>query len=497
MKPLLSILAAVSLHAATIHGNVVEHQSGKPLSRVLVKLLPLPGVAAQPVTARTNTYGAFEFSNVPAGAYMVTASRKNFVTVQYGQKQWNSAGEPIVLDDSASTFLNIRMPHFAAINGRVVDENDVGIPHQPVVAYRNTRPPQLAARAVANEKGEFRIYGLEAGSYLVRSTPLDTTEISYLPTFAKDTTQADDARVVEVTLDQEADGVEIRPIPGTLIPVFGRVDVSMPPVTVTFASDMGREAEQTDGAFRFAPVPPGAYDLYAEGPGDGTARCPAVGAWEEVDLRRPHPLGLTATCISPSFVSVVGAGGRQVDVSRFKLYARRVDKAGPGQVRELPVQGRRAFLLPGRWQVMLETPPEYYVSGFSPSYVNPGKHRFDGWNDVIAYSGAYLQFTVSGSPGGVHGAVTGTSHETVAGAPVFLETIDSMTGARTGELRSTMTDTRGQYHFRGLAPGEYHILATFEYQAPDAQTMAQARPQSVSVQEGGDVQQDLDLFVLP
>ena len=30
------------------------------------------------------------------------------------------------------------------------------------------------------------------------------------------------------------------------------------------------------------------------------------------------------------------------------------------------------------------------------------------------------------------------------------------------------TDTRGQYQFSGLAPGEYRLLATFEYQAPTA-----------------------------
>jgi len=59
-----------------------------------------------------------------------------------------------------------------------------------------------------------------------------------------------------------------------------------------------------------------------------------------------------------------------------------------------------------------------------------------------------------------------------------------------------LTDTRGQYKFQGLAPGDYNILATFEYQSPDFETMSMARPQSVYVREASDAQLDLDLFVL-
>lgn len=499
MRKASLILCAAALHAATIRGNVVEHQSGKPLSRVTIRLQPLAGVAAQGATTRTNSFGSFEITGLAAGAYLVTASRQNFVTVQYGQKQWNSAGEPVVLDESSATFLNIRMPHFAAISGRVVDENDVGIPHEKVAAYRNTRPVQLVANATADERGEFRIYGLEPGSYMVRSGPLANEEISYVPTFAKDSLRAEDGRVADVSYDADTSGIEIRPVPGKLLKVAGFVSVSLPvPVNLTFATDWGRDTAivQPGGPFSFSPVPPGTYEFYAEGPGDGSYRCEAVGLWQEVTLKTEREIMLNAPCMSFVTIGISGLGGQRVDASKFSILARRVDMAGPGEVRQVAMEGRRSLLLPGRWEVELRTPPNYYVAGFSSNRPNQVVQLPDGWNPLTVTTSGYAQFRVSNSPGAIHGVVTGTSHEPVAGAPVYLEEIDPATGTRGAELRVATTDTRGQYRFQGLAPGNYNILATFEYKMPDADTMAMARPQSVSVKEAGDVQQDLDLFVL-
>jgi hypothetical protein len=65
---LLPALAATALHAGVIRGVVVENQTGKPLSRAVVTLKPLPGSGGVALTARTNTYGVFDFPPVPGGA---------------------------------------------------------------------------------------------------------------------------------------------------------------------------------------------------------------------------------------------------------------------------------------------------------------------------------------------------------------------------------------------------------------------------------------------
>ncbi len=473
---------------------MVEHQTGKPLSRVLMKLMPLPGVSAEVLTTHTDPYGAFAFSNVPAGAWLLSAARHDYVTVQYGQKQWTSAGQPIVLDDAAGVFLNIRMPRFGAITGRVLDENEVGIPNQPVVAYRNSQPPELLGKGTADEQGRFRIYGLAPGSYLVRSAPWEDETISYLPTFSKESTNAEEARQVEVALDQDIDRIDIKPVRGALVEVSGSVSPALPKeVVLTFATDLGREITKTAGAFRFGSVPPGVYEMYAEAPGDAT--CPVLGVWQEVDLRRPHPIHLNVPCMNTTFVSIVGKNGQQVDAGQFQILARRVDRAGVGEIQEITIERRGISLLPGRWQVMLKTPPNYYVAQLNEGSVNSGRQRADGWNELNLTRPSYIRFVVSTGPGGVHGQVTGVAHEAVSGAPVYLEPIDAQSGKRIGDLRAAICDTRGQYHFYGLAPGQYRILATFEYQSPRAEEMERSG-KTITISENSDKDLGLDLFVL-
>ena len=46
------------------------------------------------------------------------------------------------------------------------------------------------------------------------------------------------------------------------------------------------------------------------------------------------------------------------------------------------------------------------------------------------------------------------------------------------DVRETRTDIHGQYQFQGLSPGNYRILSTFEFHAPDPATMELAGPRA-------------------
>ena len=97
-KWLVFLLAGGVLQAAIIKGSVAENQTGKALARTLVSIQPLPGSAGPTGTVRTNSYGMFEFIDLPAGAYLIQAARRGFMPAQYGQKNWRAAGQPVVLD---------------------------------------------------------------------------------------------------------------------------------------------------------------------------------------------------------------------------------------------------------------------------------------------------------------------------------------------------------------------------------------------------------------
>jgi hypothetical protein len=495
-KCLLLALAAGALDAAVIRGTVVENQTGHPLARALVALQPVAGTSGQPQTVRTSLYGTFQFAPVPAGAYLVSASRAGFASVQYGQKQWKSAGVPIQVGESDSPHLSMRLPRFATITGTVLDENDVGLPEYEVVVYRNKRPPQLVTRAKSDDRGVFHLYGLEPGSYLVRASGKLYEEGGYLPTFSKESQIVEQAYAVEVELDQQLDRVEVRPNPGRLFTFTVEV-VAYPisavpplPVTLTLVSDIGRETVQA-ASHRFGPLPAGQYELFAQAPLQG--RVGIQGDYRRVSISRDTNLSIGLHEVPEMQFSFVGPA----DSSSLQVQGRRRDLAGETVPELMKLTKNRVQLAPGPWEVAIVPAPGFYVSGFSgPEYQPPSDGRADGWNEFFSGGGGPgVRFTLSSSPGAVHGKVK-SGGDPAAGAPVFLEPFDLEPRRRVTDTIVTRTEADGQYRFSGLAPGNYRVLSSFEYRMPDSPTMTNAGAKPVKVDEGRDVQQDLDLFVI-
>lgn len=501
-------ILGISLQAAIIRGVVTENLTGKPLSRALVTAQPIGGGNGATLHVTTSSSGGFEFTALRAGAYIITAARANFAPVQYGQKDFRSAGLAVVLEEVSSTFLNFRLPRLGVVSGHVVDENDVGLPNHDVVIYKNARPPVLLKRIQADERGAFRFFGLDPGSYLVRTVARDYEEGSYLPTFAKDTQIVEEARPVEVNLDQEVGNCDVRPKQGRLYRVEGEVLSGLMtatgepmPVKLTLASEMGREQAETGKSFRFPPMPPGPFEIYGEGQGDGSSNCFMIGAYQALEVKDKDLLDLRipAPCVRETAISVYEKGGQYVNPQQVQLLARRKDMAGTGETRLLRVFINRVQLPPGRWELMVHPPANYCVVGFSYSsrVQGLGAKRPDGWNEIVTGSGfPAIRVTLSSSPGSLHGQVTGLAHELLAGAPVYLEGYDEDSRQRVGELLSALTDARGGYHFRGLAPGTYRLLSSFEFQHPDSTMMETGGAKLIKVQEGVDTPQDLELSVL-
>jgi hypothetical protein len=152
------------LCAAVIRGYVVENQTGNPLARAVVTLQPVQGIPGGAQTVRTDSYGAFAFSSLPAGAYMVRVSKVGFLATEYGQKRWNAAGTPIALTADGGAVVAIRLPRYGAITGTVVDENDVGLVEHRVAAYRDSQPPVLGSSAISDDRGVYHLHGLAPGT---------------------------------------------------------------------------------------------------------------------------------------------------------------------------------------------------------------------------------------------------------------------------------------------------------------------------------------------
>jgi hypothetical protein len=501
-KSLLLLLLPIALEAAIIRGTVVEHATGKPLARTQITLAPLPGTPGPPQAQRTNTYGAFEFSALPGGAYLLTASRRGFPPVQYGQKNWRAAGMPIVIAEDQTSFLNLRMPRYGAITGTIVDENDVGLPEHEVVAYRNARPPRLVARAQADDRGIFRIPGLDPGRYLVRTLARQYEDGGYLPTFFRETARVDEASMLDVDFDRDTLDAKVRPFPGRLFTLDGGACTTGSPITLTLASDMGRETVVLNlppaggcADFQFQNKAPGPYEILATSPGGPRG---AEGAYAPVSLDRDHPgVKLNLLAQASIFFNFKGPQGQSVDTGAFKVQARRVDLAGEAPPETLRINSSRAPFLQGRWQLQIAPNPNYVAMDFrGPRGERSEGGRADGWNEFTVSGSGMITYVLSTKPATVRGTVTTSGRDPVGGAPVFLEPWDPKNRVRLMEPRVVRADMRGAFQITGLAPGTYRLASTFEYLAPEATDIDTMSPRTVVVEEGRDQQQDVDLYVI-
>ena len=445
---LFAAMLAAGLQGAAIRGVVLENLTGRPVARTTVVAQPIPETPGATRSVRSDLNGAFEIPGLAGGAWLVVATRRGFAPTQYGKG-------PVKLDENATVEVSVRLRRFAAIIGTVLDENDVGLQEHDVVAYRNARPPVLVARAKTDDRGVYRMEGLMPGSYFLRTVGREYDEGSYLHTFSRETTRVEEARPVEVKFDDEIAGVDIRPLPGRLVVLAGRIS-GPGPTTVYLNSDTGTQMVAADkaGNFRFPPTPPASYELYAQGRD-------AV-AWQALQLFQNTDIRVTLGPFPELRLTVKDAAGEPVEA---QILVRRVDLAGVGKPATLRDAGR--VLAPGRYEFSLAPSVLHYAMGVRP----------DGWQQVVVIGPdpVDVKFTLSTKPATLRGVVRNAAREVVAGASVHL-----------AGLRTVVTDLEGRFEFYGLPPGTYRMQASFD--APDEGAF-----QAIAIEEGQNLSIDLDL----
>ena len=125
----------------------------------------------------------------------------------------------------------------------------------------------------------FRIPGLEAGKYWVRSeayTLVDGT--GWLPTFGNVAREVREARVYQVTYDNDTPDADISPETGALFRIGGQIICSaVGPLVVTLSSETGRRRMQTEcpssyqTSYHFEGLAPGVHEVFADLQGGAAA----------------------------------------------------------------------------------------------------------------------------------------------------------------------------------------------------------------------------------
>src|SRR5262249_30038707 len=142
---------------------------------------PLVGVAVWLPSGRTtvtDAQGRYEFLNLPAGVYTVSASRPGFVSVEYGQQRALEPGEPIELGrGEVRDRIDLSLPVPAAVTGRILDFEGDPVAGADVrvlqMRYELGRRRLVDVAGVAprrsDDRGRYRLSGLPPGEYIVRA----------------------------------------------------------------------------------------------------------------------------------------------------------------------------------------------------------------------------------------------------------------------------------------------------------------------------------------
>ena len=166
--------APPSVGTASVSGVVVVAGGGQPARKTRVTLSGVELRGGRSTT--TDDQGRFSFTALPAGRYSLSANKPGHLSVSYGQRRPGLQGTQIQLSDGQKFQAQLQMPRASVITGTVLDENGEATPNTPVRALRyvtqaGRRTLQSTGSGSTDDRGIYRMFGLQPGEYVVCATP--------------------------------------------------------------------------------------------------------------------------------------------------------------------------------------------------------------------------------------------------------------------------------------------------------------------------------------
>jgi hypothetical protein len=188
-----------------VSGHVLKFGTREPAGDVPVELIPESGGAAAPTTPprgaaaglqgqdvptgptgperfRTVTAadGSFTLRGAPPGEYRLYANPAgSFLPAEFGQRTPTGVGLPITLSAGQNlTNVALTITPTAAISGRVTDAHGEPVGYANAIAgrvvYRDgVRTLEAVQSSMTNDRGEYRIFWLAPGTYILTAIPLE------------------------------------------------------------------------------------------------------------------------------------------------------------------------------------------------------------------------------------------------------------------------------------------------------------------------------------
>jgi hypothetical protein len=495
---------------ASIRGRVVSPQ-GAPVAGAMVQAYSSDGRTSTGV--ESDARGRYAIERLEADDYRVRAFKRGFTGGRSGQAQ--SAVDFLLSDsepaDATVTLrggqavdgVDVTMVRGSAITGTILDE--FGEPMQGVVVNafelrvmggRTRALAVAAARGVpgrTDDRGQYRLFGLPAGTYLVQAAPRDslTATSGYVPQFHPGTPIIDLATPTKLAADSTATAVDVtlqpapvRRIRGTLLDPDGK------PVQATLtlkASERSNALQlepvtaypNADGTFVFNNISPGEYVVQALATGR-TGRSAIVAVARHF-------------VAAPVTVAGDDPPPMQLNLSLGATLMGRVIYEGIPEPPRLGVELRtvsadfdRSPMMSGGSSGFILAPDQTfeYRGVFGPNFLTAQPKNPDWIVKSITYQGQDLsdsafdfgstetfrdiEVVVSAAGAEVRGRVADDRGVAVRDSAVVIFPTDrSKWTIRSRWMRTAASNQEGTFRMRGLVPGEYWVVAVDRFHGSD------------------------------
>ncbi len=472
---------------ARVDGTIVDAANGLNLRRTHVILRPADaGLSA--IGVETDARGHFEFRDVPPGRYALLAERDGYLPATIATRGAYRLPEILAVQSAFPlSGIEIRMYRWATIGGRI--KYDDAEPASTILvqawrerSWRGRHGYYVSTAVRTNDRGEYRIYGLAPGSYILAAVydrvvqvanlkeqpRLDASGIAvpqegYTTTFFPNSTKLAEAAPLKVGHGSEMNGIDIflnpvrkASIRGKVIDGVANAIIKSPVLNLERidASDFGGIPVQAplvvdvEGNFELHNVPSGAYMLTSEGMSGPTRIVASV------------PVTVGNTDVDNVQVILRGGAPWQValksDLERNERTVRiqfepRSDRGAI--IRETYKPDLEVSLLPGEiYDVTVDNLPDDY-------YLRTVKVNGNEVNVVSGTQGkvvAPLTLEIEKNGGQVMGrVVTESGSDIVPGANLIL----IPQHPRLADYRDGVADQNGYFLLHGVAPGKYRLLS--------------------------------------
>ena len=299
---------------ATIRGHVIAADTGQALRKAQVRVTSMDGGNGRQRENRltmTDADGRYEFADLAAGRYMITASKGSYVPLLYEQKRPDDQIKPLqVRDGQTIDRADFRLPRGAVLTGRIVDEygdplSNIQVAMIRPMFFNGGRRMMNAGRVVSTDDlGEFRLFGVPPDDYYLQATWRSSNPIPPPGGRAEDSTGYEQTFFPGVVDAAKAQKFTLNA--GDLVSelVFTMVSVKTATISGRATDSQGRPTQgsvvlmrdngtgipamgvgiRPDGTFALAGVVPGAYTLRAQpgGPGGEIGTLEIVVAGEDI-----------------------------------------------------------------------------------------------------------------------------------------------------------------------------------------------------------------------